>query len=193
MLRHIGKIVQANNAAASLVLGPLGPSSAIRISEHGGENGFVKITQEGTTVTATNGSYIDGGTVITMIPEERPNAIQILSATSADPVVLTVAQRGEGGGNSPGGGGVNHPFAVGDQISVVDADVAAWNTLLTNVNVSAVGSTTITLGAVDGSSTATFTGDATARSCYSISHINETAGSNSKIYVEEIILGQTGI
>jgi len=186
MLRHIGKIVQANDNAAALVLGPLGPSSAIRISEHGGENGFVKITQEGTTVTATNGSFVDGNSVITMIPEERPKAIQITAASSADPVVLTVADRGEGTG-------INHPFAIGDQISVVDADVAAWNTLLTNVNVSAIGSTTITLGAVDGSSTATFTGDATARSCYSISHINETAGSNSKIYVEEIVQGQPGI
>ena len=33
--------------------------------------------------------------------------------------------------------------------------------------------------------------NATLRSSFSVSHINETAGSNSKIYVEEVVLAPT--
>ena len=186
MLRHVGKIEQANDSAASLVVGYLSPGASLRISEFGAQDGFVKVTQEGTAVTATNGSYIRANSTITIVPEERPKSIQVISATSADPVVLTVADRGAGTG-------INHPFAVAEQVSFVDSDVAAWNTLITNVNVSAISSTTITLGAVDGSTTATFTGDATLRSSFSVSHINETAGSNSKIYVEEVVLAHSGV
>ena len=76
MLRHVGKIEQANDSAASLVVGYLSPGASLRISEFGGQDGFVKVTQEGTAVTATNGSYIRANSTITIVPEERPKSIR---------------------------------------------------------------------------------------------------------------------
>ncbi|MBL4579298.1 MAG: 3-deoxy-7-phosphoheptulonate synthase, partial [SAR324 cluster bacterium] len=84
-----------------------------------------------------------------------------------------------------------HGFAVGDQVAMTDGAVAAWNTLITNVNVSAVSATTITI-APDSSSTAAFT-SGTLRSNFSISVINETAGSDAGIYIEEIVQGHPGL
>jgi len=72
-----------------------------------------------------------------------------------------------------------------------DCSVAAWNTLITNVNVSAVSGKTITI-APDSSSTAAFT-TGTLRSNFTISAINETAGSDAAIYVEEVVQGHPGL
>ena len=69
--------------------------------------------------------------------------------------------------------------------------MAAWNTLITNVNVSAVTSTTITI-APNSTSSGTFT-SGTLRSNFTISAINETAGADAGIYVEEIVIGHTGL
>ena len=72
-----------------------------------------------------------------------------------------------------------------------DCSVAAWNTLITNVNVSAVSGKTITI-APDSSSTAAFT-TGTLRSNFTISAINETGGSDAAIYVEEVVQGHPGL
>ena len=72
-----------------------------------------------------------------------------------------------------------------------DCSVAAWNTLITNVNVTAVTTTSITI-APNSSSTAAFT-LGTLRSNFSISVINETGGSDAALYVEEIVQGHPGL
>ena len=69
LLRHIGKIEQADNAAALLDLLYLSPGACYRVSEFGGQDGFFLITNEGTTVTATNGMYLKANSSITVVPE----------------------------------------------------------------------------------------------------------------------------
>ena len=74
---------------------------------------------------------------------------------------------------------------------MTDCSVSAWNTLITNVNVTAVSGTTITV-APNSTSTGTFT-SGTLRSNFTISVINETAGADAAIYVEEVVIGHTGL
>ena len=178
LLRHIGKIEQADDNAALLDLLYLSPGSAFRVSEFGGQDGFFLISNEGTTVTATNGTYLRANSTVIILPDVRPKSAALSSATNANPAVLTF----DGG----------HPFEAGDNISLFGA-ASGWNTLITTANCASVTDTTIT---TDKNSTSTGalgsnTG-ITVRSNFRISHINETAGSNSKIYVEEIELDRGG-
>ena len=140
LLRHIGNITQANDSAALLDLLYLSPGACFRISEFGGEDGFFLISNEGTTVTATNGTYIRASSTVFVFPDIRPKSAALSSATNANPGVLTC----DGG----------HSFVTGENISLFGS-ASGWNT-------------------------------ATIRTNFRISHINETAGSNSKIYVEEV-------
>ena len=166
----------ADDAAHALDLTTLTPGGAYRVSEYVGQDCFIRVTNEATAVTATNGHYLKASSSIVVVPEERPLSVRISSATLANPAVLTCQE---------------HGFAVGDQVAMTDCSVAAWNTLITNVNVSAVTATTITI-APDSSSTAAFT-SGTLRSNFSISVINETGGSDAGIYVEEIVQGHPGL
>ena len=183
LIRHCGGIAvgtTADDAAHGLDLTTLSPAGAYWVSEYAGQDCFIRITNEGTAVTATTGHYLKAGTSIVVVPEERPLSIHIASATNANPAVLTTA-----------GSVSDHGFAVGDQVAMKDCSVAAWNTLITNVNVSAVTGTTITI-APNSTSTGTFT-TGTLRSNFTISVINETAGADAAIYVEEIVQGHPGL
>lgn len=166
----------ADDAAHALDLTTLTPSGAYRVSEYAGQDCFIRVTNEGTAVTATTGHYLKASSSITVVPEERPLSVRITSATNANPAVLTC---------------LGHGFVVGDQVAMTDCSVSAWNTLITNVNVSAVTTTTITI-APNSTSTGTFT-SGTLRSNFKISVINETAGSDAGIYIEEIVQGHPGI
>ena len=178
LLRHIGKIEQADNAAALLDLLYLSPGACYRVSEFGGQDGFFLITNEGTTVTATNGTYIKASSSVFVLPDVRPKSARVTSATNASPGVLTCED--------------GHSFEAGDNISLFNA-AAGWNTLITTANCASVTATTIT---TDKNSTSTgalsATMTTTVRSNFRISHINESAGSNSKIYVEEVELDRGG-
>jgi hypothetical protein len=183
LIRHCGGITSTtmgDDAAHALDLTTLSPGGAYRVSEYGGNDCFVRITNEGTAVTATTGHYLKGGTSITIVPEERPLSIHIDSATNANPAVLSTV-----------GSVSDHGFVAGDQVAMKDCSVAAWNTLITNVNVTAVSGTTITI-APNSTSTGTFT-SGTLRSNFSISAINETASSDAAIYVEEVVQGHPGL
>jgi len=168
----------ADDAQHTVSLGPIGSNSSVRVSEYGGQDLFVKLSNEGTAVTnssdVSNGIYLRANTSIEIIPEERPKSIKIISATNANPAVLTVDRAG-------------HPFAVGDQVAMTDCSVGAWNSLITNVNISAISDTTITI-APDSTSTGAFT-FGTLRSNFSISAMNQTAGSDGAIFIEEIVMG----
>ena len=166
----------ADDAAHALDLTTLTPGGAYRVSEYVGQDCFIRVTNEGTAVTATTGNYLKASSSVIIVPEERPLSVAITSATNANPAVLTCQE---------------HGFAAGDQVAMSDCSVAAWNTLITNVNVSSVTATTITI-APNSTSTGTFTAG-TLRSNFSISAINETAGSDAGIYVEEIVQGHPGL
>ena len=56
LVRHIGIInTLGDDAAHSLDLGVLSPNNAVRVTEVGGNDVSVKITEAGTAATATNG------------------------------------------------------------------------------------------------------------------------------------------
>ena len=179
LIRFCGGIpasTTADDAAHALDLTTLTPGGAYRVSEYAGQDCFIRVTNEGTAVTATTGHYLKASTSIVVVPEERPLSVSITSATNANPAVLTCQE---------------HGFAAGDQVAMSDCSVAAWNTLITNVNVSSVTATTITI-APNSTSSGTFT-SGTLRSNFSISAINETAGSDAALYVEEIVQGHPGL
>ena len=183
LIRHCGGITAStmgDDAAHGLDLTTLSPGGAYRVSEYAGQDCFIRITNEGTAVTATTGHYLKAGTSIVVVPEERPLSVHIASATNANPAVLSTT-----------GSTSAHGFVAGDQVAMTNCSVAAWNTLITNVNVSAVTSTTITI-APNSTSSGTFT-SGTLRSNFTISAINETAGADAGIYVEEIVIGHTGL
>ena len=79
---------------------------------------------------------------------------------------------------------------MGDQISVTDSS-SAYNTLLTDANCAAVTETTITTDK-NSTSTGAFTA-CTVRSNFKISVINETAGSDGAVYIEEVVQGHQGL
>jgi hypothetical protein len=178
LLRHIGNITQASDAADILDLLYLSPGACYRVSEFGGQDGFFLISNEGTTVTSTNGTYIKASSTVFVLPDIRPKAAQITSATNASPGVLTCSQ--------------GHPFLAGENISLFNA-AAGWNTLITTANCASVTDTTITTdknSTSTGALTATLV--STIRTNFRISHINESSGANSKIYVEEVALDRGG-
>jgi hypothetical protein len=172
LLRHVGNITQADNAAALLDLLYLSPGACFRISEFGGEAGFFLLSNEGTTVTATNGTFIGANATLFVIPDIRPKSAALSSATNANPGVLTF----QGG----------HSFLVGENISLFGS-ASGWKTLITTANVAARTDNTITTDK-DSSATGAIgtTANQTVRTNFRLSHINQTAGSNSKIYVEEV-------
>jgi|TARA_B110000196_G_C20998683_1_gene591917 hypothetical protein len=183
LIRHCGGVpasTTADDAAHGLDLTTLSPAGAYRVSEYAGQDCFIRITNEGTAVTATTGYYLKAGTSIVVVPEERPLSIHIDSATNANPAVLSTTGRVS-----------DHGFVAGDQVAMTNCSVSAWNTLITNVNVSSVTTNTITV-APNSTSTGTFT-TGTLRSNFTISVINETAGADAAIYVEEVVIGHTGL
>jgi hypothetical protein len=183
LIRHCGGVTAAttgDDGAHGLDLTTLSPGGAYRVSEYAGQDCFIRITNEGTAVTATTGHYLKAGTSITVIPEERPLSIHIASATNANPAVLTTS-----------GSTSDHGFVAGDQVAMSNCSVGAWNSLITNVNVSSVTANTITI-APNSTSTGTFT-KGTLRSNFTISVINESAGADAAIYVEEVVQGHPGL
>jgi thymidylate kinase len=74
----------------------------------------------------------------------------------------------------------------------VGAAVAAWNTLVTDSNIASATGTTITTDK-NSASTAAYTGGGTLMTCFKVSAINETAGSDAGLVIEEVIVGNVGI
>jgi len=185
LIKQIGVLTtttMGDDAAHATSSFTIGPKSGIRITEVGGNDAYVKVTNEGTAVTnssgVSNGFVLKANSSITIIPEEQVKSVSVVSATSANPAVLTTD--------------VEHEFVAGQQISLVDAGVAAWNTLITDANIASATATTITTDK-DASSTAAFTGRAQLMSCYKVSAINETATSDAGLVIEEIALVTAGL
>ena len=197
LIKQIGVITAANladDSEHSTSAFTIGINSSIRVSEFGGNDVFVKISNEGTVVTnssgVSNGTYLKAGTSIVIVPDDKPKSAKVLSATSANPAVLTVTD--------------HFTFAAGDQVSLLGASVGAWNTLITDANIASIGGsegpggagteTTITTDK-NSASTAAFTYGAggTLISCFKLSCINETAGSDGAIYIEEVVIAHAGV
>ena len=73
LVKHIGIInTLGDDAAHSLDLGIISPNSAIRVTEVGGNDVSVKITEAGTAATATNGFTLKANTSTLLTPDTKP-------------------------------------------------------------------------------------------------------------------------
>jgi hypothetical protein len=186
LIKQIGVILAtttADDAAHATSSFTISSKSSIRITEVAGQDAYVKVSNEGTAVTnssgVSNGFCLKANSSVTIVPDEKVQAIAVLSATVANPAVLTI--------DTPG-----HGLIAGQQVSLVGAAVAAWNTLITDSNIASVTSTTITTDK-NSASTAAYTGGGTLMTCFKVSAINETAGSDAGLVIEEVIVGNVGI
>ena len=73
LVKHIGIInTLGDDAAHSLDVGVISPNSAIRVTEVGGNDVSVKITEAGTAATATNGFTLKANTSTLITPDTKP-------------------------------------------------------------------------------------------------------------------------
>ena len=187
MIKQIGVITAAttaDDAAHATSAFTIGQKSSIRVTEVNGQDAYIKISNEGTAVTnssgVSNGLVLKANSTVVIVPDEKIKAAAVLSATVANPAVLTV--------QAPG-----HPgFVAGEQVSLVGAAVAAWNTLITDSNIASLTDTTITTDK-NSASTAAYTGGGTLVTCFKLSVINETAGADCALVIEEITAANIGV
>ena len=77
LIRHAGTITAStmgDDAAHGVELGKLVRGNAIRVNEFAGNDVFVKLTLDGTAVTATNGTYVKASSSVIIHPEEKPRS-----------------------------------------------------------------------------------------------------------------------
>ena len=73
LVRHIGLInTLGDDAAHSLDVGVISPNSALKVTEVGGNDVSVKITEAGTAATATNGFTLKANTSTFLTPDTKP-------------------------------------------------------------------------------------------------------------------------
>ena len=73
LIRHIGIInTLGDDAAHSLDVGVISPNSALRVTEVGGNDVSVKVTEGGTAATATNGITLKANSSTLIVPDTKP-------------------------------------------------------------------------------------------------------------------------
>ena len=73
LVKHIGIIdTLGDDAAHSLDLGIISPNSAIRVTEVGGNDVSIKVTEGGTAATATNGITLKANSSTLVVPDTKP-------------------------------------------------------------------------------------------------------------------------
>ena len=72
-VRTITASTTGDDAAHSLDCGTLTPFTSLRVSEVGGQDAFVKITEAGTAVTSSNGVLLKANSTILLSPDSRPD------------------------------------------------------------------------------------------------------------------------
>ena len=103
LVRHAGTITvstMGDDAAHSVDCGLLGKGQVIRVSEFGGQDVFVKVTDSDTATAATssNGIYLKGSSSILVVPEGSRfkniggetggRIVQNTAANDSDPITL---------------------------------------------------------------------------------------------------------
>ena len=90
LVRTVGTITAStmgDDAAHSLDCGTLTPFTSLRVSEVGGQDTFVKITEAGTAVTSTNGILLKANSTVLLSPDSRPDVGEgfvVLDGTDSD-------------------------------------------------------------------------------------------------------------
>ena len=90
LVRTVGTITAStmgDDAAHSLDCGTLTPFTSLRVSEVGGQDAFVKITEAGTAVTSTNGILLKANSSVLLSPDARPSVGEgrvVLDGTDSD-------------------------------------------------------------------------------------------------------------
>ena len=103
LVRHAGTITvstMGDDAAHSVDCGLLGKGQVIRVSEFGGQDVFIKVTDTdtATAATATNGLYLRANTSVIIVPdgsrfkyiggETGGRIVQDTAANAGDPIVF---------------------------------------------------------------------------------------------------------
>ena len=103
LVRHAGTITvstMGDDAAHSVDCGLLGKGQVIRVSEFGGQDVFVKVTDSvtATAATSSNGIYLKGSSSILIVPvgsrfkniggETGGRVVQDTAANAGDPIVF---------------------------------------------------------------------------------------------------------
>ena len=90
LVRTVGTITAStmgDDAAHSLDCGTLTPFTSLRVSEVGGQDAFVKITEAGTAVTSSNGVLLKANSSVLLSPDARPSVGEgrvVLDGTDSD-------------------------------------------------------------------------------------------------------------
>ena len=90
LVRTVGTITAStmgDDAAHSVECGTLTPFTSLRVSEVGGQDAFVKITEAGTAVTSTNGILLKANSTVLLSPDTRPDVGEgfvVLDGTDSD-------------------------------------------------------------------------------------------------------------
>ena len=90
LVRTVGTITAStmgDDAAHSLDCGTLTPFTSLRVSEVGGQDAFVKITEAGTAVTSTNGILLKANSTVLLSSDSRPSlgeGFVVLDGTDSD-------------------------------------------------------------------------------------------------------------
>ena len=90
LVRTVGTITAStmgDDAAHSLDCGTLTPFTSLRVSEVGGQDAFVKITEAGTAVTSSNGVLLKANSTVLLSPDSRPSVGEgfvVLDGTDSD-------------------------------------------------------------------------------------------------------------
>jgi hypothetical protein len=110
-----------------------------------------------------------------LVKASAPKRAQVIGITKGATTVLNVQQDGR----TP-----SHPFVVGDYVTLTGSSVAAYNSGIAHLAVTAVTDTTITVG-LDSSAYSNFTGTATLSNSIKISAQGDS-NNGLTLYTEEV-------
>lgn len=172
IIKHIGHLTDNSDTVvtsnASIVV-----SGVYRILNSDTHSAHFSIGGNPNAGTDVNSAHILPGTEV-LIKNGTPKRANIISATAANPCVLTV-----GAGGTPA-----HTFSVGDYVTLTGSSVTGYNTAIAHVAVTAVTNTTITVNA-NTSALAAFTGTAILSNSIKISAQGDTSNGLT-IHIDEV-------
>jgi hypothetical protein len=123
---------------------------------------------------ATGACHLLAGQSI-LVKASAPKRAQVIGITKGATTVLNVQQDGR----TP-----SHPFVVGDYVTLTGSSIAAYNSGIAHLAVTAVTDTTITVG-LDSSAYSNFTGTASLSNSIKVSAQGDT-NNGLTLYTEEV-------
>ena len=169
VVQHIGNLLDnADDPIQSS--GYIIKTGLYRISNASDRSAHFSINGNPDASTDTESGHVLAGSEV-IVKGSAPKRARIISATSANPCVLTAE------GNS-------NPFQVGEYVTLQGSSVAGYNTQVTHVEITAISGNDITVSA-DCSGLDAFTGFATLAKSAKVSGQGDT-NNGLEMYVDEV-------